>query len=212
MRASTSRKVSIGFGEAFVKSLPNRFQAGSETRLCGSVWILSHREQYSQEVICLQVLQGLAKSIAWDGEGATCLIEVHCLSFLRLGKRLLVGAATFSVWVNKVEFRNSSQNAPQVCFSKLLKYSSSLPNCQIAKLALNELLRWGRLSIFALYLPSSECWSGNLNFACLFSKRNFQSICLLPGFQCWGSAAVLSISFFSPHSPPSPSMQTCVVS
>ena len=23
-----------------------------------------------------QVMQGLAKSIAWDGEGATCLIEV----------------------------------------------------------------------------------------------------------------------------------------
>uniref|UniRef100_A0A2P2KFU4 Arginine biosynthesis bifunctional protein ArgJ, chloroplastic n=1 Tax=Rhizophora mucronata TaxID=61149 RepID=A0A2P2KFU4_RHIMU len=25
---------------------------------------------------CPQVMQGLAKSIAWDGEGATCLIEV----------------------------------------------------------------------------------------------------------------------------------------
>lgn len=24
----------------------------------------------------LQVMQGLAKSIAWDGEGATCLVEV----------------------------------------------------------------------------------------------------------------------------------------
>ena len=24
-------------------------------------------------------LQGLAKSIAWDGEGATCLMEVTCL-------------------------------------------------------------------------------------------------------------------------------------
>lgn len=26
----------------------------------------------------LQVMQGLAKSVAWDGEGATCLIEVNC--------------------------------------------------------------------------------------------------------------------------------------
>lgn len=25
----------------------------------------------------LQVMQGLAKSVAWDGEGATCLIEVN---------------------------------------------------------------------------------------------------------------------------------------
>lgn len=24
----------------------------------------------------LQVMQGLAKSVAWDGEGATCLVEV----------------------------------------------------------------------------------------------------------------------------------------
>jgi hypothetical protein len=30
----------------------------------------------------LQVMQGLAKSVAWDGEGATCLIEVNCCCFL----------------------------------------------------------------------------------------------------------------------------------
>ncbi|KAL2599240.1 hypothetical protein AAZV13_10G040800 [Glycine max] len=30
----------------------------------------------SDEAIQLQVMQGLAKSIAWDGEGATCLVEV----------------------------------------------------------------------------------------------------------------------------------------
>lgn len=30
-------------------------------------------------MVILQVMQGLAKSIAWDGEGATCLIEVCTL-------------------------------------------------------------------------------------------------------------------------------------
>lgn len=29
--------------------------------------------------VLFQVMQGLAKSVAWDGEGATCLIEV-CVS------------------------------------------------------------------------------------------------------------------------------------
>ena len=31
-----------------------------------------------QYALCGNALQGLAKSIAWDGEGATCLMEVTC--------------------------------------------------------------------------------------------------------------------------------------
>jgi len=40
--------------------------------------ILSHGSTEAQQFqACLDaVMQGLAKSIAWDGEGATCLIEV----------------------------------------------------------------------------------------------------------------------------------------
>ena len=32
-------------------------------------------------------LQGLAKSIAWDGEGATCLLEVHVSGKEGFGQR-----------------------------------------------------------------------------------------------------------------------------
>lgn len=37
------------------------------------------------KIFPFQVMQGLAKSIAWDGEGATCLIEV-CLLYTLVGQ------------------------------------------------------------------------------------------------------------------------------
>uniref|UniRef100_A0A453ICV4 Glutamate N-acetyltransferase n=1 Tax=Aegilops tauschii subsp. strangulata TaxID=200361 RepID=A0A453ICV4_AEGTS len=50
--------------------------------LSGLSDILTHDSAEAQQLqACLDaVMQGLAKSIAWDGEGATCLIEVKWIS------------------------------------------------------------------------------------------------------------------------------------
>lgn len=61
--------------------------------------------------MCLQLCQALAKSIAWDGEGATVLIEVQVTGARSEAEAATVAKSVVGSSLTKVGLRQSS-NCP----------------------------------------------------------------------------------------------------
>lgn len=53
-------------------------------------------------MLLLLLAQGLAKSIAWDGEGATCLLEIDCVGAQNDADARKVGASWLEAVVMKL--------------------------------------------------------------------------------------------------------------